>query len=428
VHRPADAEPRLVGYAVGDRTREDLMAGLRATLPAHLLPSDVVILDALPLTPTAKLDRAALPPPRERTGSGGQPTDPVERRLAALWREVLRGRSVPGRDDDFFAAGGDSLSAVRLVARVEAEFGRSLPLASLLATPTVAGISALLREDRYGPRGSCVELAAGAAPTIVLVHGAGGGILPFVPIGRLLGPGRRVLALQSPAIDEPGVATPSTVETVADGYAAELNARLSGEDCVLVGWSTGAYVAVELARRLSGPVQHVVLLDPPPADAWRDLDSATTDGMLGAFVQDLQHALFGAADPVPPDTFDVEATFTRLYARMRAARLVPDGGDPTWLRRMYEVFRANLDAADRHRPGPLNQHITLILAAERWQWPADRVGTSWREALLSPVSLVEVAGNHYSILRSPCDAEVAAILREIARVPSTPLASLKNAR
>jgi thioesterase domain-containing protein len=243
-------------------------------------------------------------------------------------------------------------------------------------------------------------------------------------MGQLLGPRQRVLAVQSPAIDDPGATTPSSIEAMADYYAAELDARLGGAECVLAGWSTGGYVAVELARRMSATVRGVVLLDPPPADA-RHGSAGDAGGTIDTFVRDLHRALFGPADAVRVDPGDEDATLARLLARMRAARLVPDGDDPAWLRRLYDVFRTNVHAGDRYRPEPLDREVTLVLARDRWLWPAGRVAASWRHALRSPVRLAEVAGDHYSMLRPPHVAGVVDVLREITRAPQ---ASLEKVR
>ncbi|WP_242890736.1 non-ribosomal peptide synthetase [Actinomadura litoris] len=106
---------RLVGYVVGDADPEELLDGLRATLPGHLVPADLVVLDALPLTPSGKTDRRALPDPG-RPAAGRAPATETERVLARLAAAVLERPDV-GADDDFFRAGGDSISAALLVAR-----------------------------------------------------------------------------------------------------------------------------------------------------------------------------------------------------------------------------------------------------------------------------------------------------------------------
>ncbi len=140
--------PRLVAYAVGDEPRpEPLVAYLAARLPAYLVPSAVVALDELPLTPSGKVDRAALPTP-DRSSAGitthrVAPRSATETTLAALVGELL-GLGEVGVTDDFFALGGHSLLAGRLVARIRAELGREVPLSAFHRAPTVEALAELV--------------------------------------------------------------------------------------------------------------------------------------------------------------------------------------------------------------------------------------------------------------------------------------------
>ncbi|WP_143203912.1 non-ribosomal peptide synthetase, partial [Streptomyces sp. CB02400] len=112
----------LVGYVVPEPGRRPdpgtLRAGLAERLPEYMIPSDILLLDALPLTANAKLDRAALPVPdfTGTAGAGRAPSTPVERTLCALFAEVLGVVNV-GVDDGFFALGGDSIMSIQLVSR-----------------------------------------------------------------------------------------------------------------------------------------------------------------------------------------------------------------------------------------------------------------------------------------------------------------------
>ncbi|MEU6754098.1 condensation domain-containing protein, partial [Spirillospora sp. NPDC046719] len=106
---------RLVGYVTGDAEAGAVLDGLRARLPAHLVPAEVVVLDELPATPNGKTDRRALPEPG-RPAAGRAPATEAERVLARLAAAVL-GRDAVGADDDFFRSGGDSIGAALLVAR-----------------------------------------------------------------------------------------------------------------------------------------------------------------------------------------------------------------------------------------------------------------------------------------------------------------------
>ncbi|HEV2735418.1 MAG TPA: amino acid adenylation domain-containing protein, partial [Longimicrobiaceae bacterium] len=144
VREDAPGERRIVGYVVADG--EPATAGLRehllARLPGYMVPSALVVLEELPLTPSGKLDRRALPAP---AGAAAEayvaPRTPAEETLAEIWGEVL-GVGRVGARDDFFALGGHSLLATRVVSRLRQAFGVDVPLRTLFEAPTVAGLAA----------------------------------------------------------------------------------------------------------------------------------------------------------------------------------------------------------------------------------------------------------------------------------------------
>jgi amino acid adenylation domain-containing protein len=148
VSRPDGEQVRLIAYYAGPEGRapgpEELREHLRSRLPEPMVPALLVRLPALPLTANGKVDRRALPAPgRDRPDLGSAyapPRSALERRLAALWAEVLDLERV-GVHDNFFALGGDSIRSMRLLARARAE-GLELSLQQLFRLQTIASLAA----------------------------------------------------------------------------------------------------------------------------------------------------------------------------------------------------------------------------------------------------------------------------------------------
>jgi amino acid adenylation domain-containing protein/FkbM family methyltransferase len=153
---------------------KDVRGHLARTLPEAMLPSSYVLLDALPLTPSGKLDRRALPRTApdalgtgrpETAGEYAAPRTPVEELVAAAWAEVL---GVPrvGVADNFFDLGGHSLLATQALSRLREALGVELPLSQLFAAPTVAGLSAAVERERAAG----ADLTGAAPPLIRAPH------------------------------------------------------------------------------------------------------------------------------------------------------------------------------------------------------------------------------------------------------------------
>jgi acyl-coenzyme A synthetase/AMP-(fatty) acid ligase/acyl carrier protein len=148
VLQESNGDVRLVAYCTtqgGDKPeRASIRHFLAERLPDWMLPGALLWVDALPLTPSGKLDRRALAGLATETDEAIQhdrPVNPVEERLLAVWQELL-GRSDIGTHDDFFTKlGGHSLLAMRLVSRIRASFGVDLPVRRLFEAPTIAGMA-----------------------------------------------------------------------------------------------------------------------------------------------------------------------------------------------------------------------------------------------------------------------------------------------
>ncbi|GKT37461.1 Dimodular nonribosomal peptide synthase, partial [Aduncisulcus paluster] len=144
---------RLVGYVTGTADPAEIRSLLGTRLPAYMVPTAVVVLGALPLTANGKLDTGALPAPEYVVGQYRAPEGPTEEILVGIYAQIL-GVDRVGVDDSFFDLGGDSISAMRLIAAINTALDADLPVPVVFETPTVRGLS-----QRLG-------VATGDAPTI----------------------------------------------------------------------------------------------------------------------------------------------------------------------------------------------------------------------------------------------------------------------
>ena len=182
--RSVGQDVRLVAYLVTQSGADTPPAGLRddlrQILPDYMVPSAFVVLPALPLTRNGKVDYRALPEPDWGQAAGQMsvaPRTPVESRLATMVAELLTLPGPVGVTDNFFALGGHSLTATKLMARIKAAYGVELPIRALFSDPTVAGLAATLAaagggaDDSPGPARRPSRGAGGGDQARTLVPG-----------------------------------------------------------------------------------------------------------------------------------------------------------------------------------------------------------------------------------------------------------------
>ncbi|TCK23854.1 enterobactin synthetase component F [Ancylobacter aquaticus] len=284
---------RLIAYVVAEPGADlsTLKAGIAARVPDHMVPAAILALDELPVNANGKLDRNALPAP-DFAGSGNRaPVTPAERKVAELFAAQLQLDAPAMAEDDFFALGGDSLSAVALLLRVREAFGRDPGLGALFARPTVEGFARLLEAEAPAEDlglAPLIALVEGAPdlPPLFVIHPAGGISWCYGRLARALAPRRTVYGVQAPAL-APGVPPPESLEALAADYVARLRAVRPEGPYHLLGWSVGGILAQAMAVRLADTGQKVgivAMLDSYPCDVWRGEPDPGEAGALKALL------------------------------------------------------------------------------------------------------------------------------------------------
>lgn len=258
----------LVAFLViksGSQLSLDSLRGwVGSKLPDYMVPSRFATLDALPLSPTGKVDRKTLEKTRGTTLTSGTEHVParndLESRLVEIWESLL-GHERIGVLDNFFELGGNSLRAAQLTAEITKITGKRLHIATLFHSPTIESLARRLSENDWVPQWKqLVQLQPhGSKPPLFFVHGWGGDVFFFVDLAMQMAPDQPVYGIQSAnqSGDDPGH---DSVESLAASYVKELRAFQPEGPYHLSGYSLGGIIAFEIARQLRSQGQEVALL------------------------------------------------------------------------------------------------------------------------------------------------------------------------
>ncbi|MFU8852182.1 non-ribosomal peptide synthetase [Micromonospora sp. SL1-18] len=339
---------------------------LRARLPHYMVPGQIHVVDRMPLSANGKVDVARAlaglaAPAAAPTGHGAD--SPLARRLDDLWAELLQ-VPVVGPDSDFFALGGNSLLALRLVNRLRTDLGVDLPFGHIFEAPTLGALAARIQDGR--PSTTCaVELSrSGSGPRLVLFHPVGGSVASYLGLaGAWAGP---VRAFQSRALAighgdaEPNAFDPD-LETMAAGYRDELQRSEPDGPYLLGGWSMGGVLAYEVAAQLAeqGHEAHVFMID-------SDVENLRVPDSPAALHLEFLTDLAGGRLPAEVAAAVRRAGAGDLARTARdaavAAGLLPAGSDVAGYERLAGVHAHNLRILAAHRPSKSDVHALLIVA------------------------------------------------------------------
>jgi acyl-coenzyme A synthetase/AMP-(fatty) acid ligase/thioesterase domain-containing protein len=386
--RPGDGLTRLVAYVVSTsehRSAVEIRTALSERLPGYMVPESIVFLPALPRTDRGKLDRSALPePPAQIVGRSDRDLTEWEDVIRDVWCRVLALPEI-GLDDDFFELGGDSLAAQSLLAMMVSELGVRPEDASsslLVQAPTLEQFAKRLRRKPDPENETLIPLrVTGSLPPLFIAAGGGGLGVAFVPVVRHLDPEQPAYGLQAHALEKRGVPDWS-VEATARRHVASIRKVQPYGPYYLAGHSFGGLIALEIAHQLRRARQEVALLV-----------------MLDSFPPD------PSLVPALPNRSPA-ARARQLFSLATTGLRSAPGLDEYW-----RFFQQSAVLHRRYRCAPWPGPTVVMLA----NTPEREDRAKWAPHLTGQWRMVEVSGDHASMLRDPNAAETAAVLTEALR-------------
>ncbi|SEN51846.1 amino acid adenylation domain-containing protein, partial [Nitrosospira multiformis] len=402
---------------------------LAKRLPEYMVPAHIAILDELPRLPSGKLDRSALPEPDAvASDTYRAPSTPEAQLLAQIWKEVLGVERV-GETDNFFALGGDSLSSLKIMARM-----RNLPglkfdfkLRDLMQRPTIAGLLGLDVEapDKTQPllllnqRDEKAQLEP-----LFCIHAGLGTVFDYQPLARHLQGKRTVYGIPCRMLSDPEHRDTSLGKMAAD-YVQIIRRTQPEGPYHLSGWSLGGTLAAMIAALLETEEQEVAFLglidsfipaiDEPEPDDWRQdfsdfvsvvLPGAKIDGADGVFPDGNQKSRLQSLKQPSEET--LAGLLDELISGMQALEGVASPTKGKWsgyadlgaseLARIFGIAR-HLKALAAQAPelGCLNIQPTCWWIATRPL--SDRLALS-RQTGQAELSGNEIDTDHFSIIRA----------------------------
>jgi thioesterase domain-containing protein/acyl carrier protein len=414
-HTPGNKQ--LVAYAIlhgNDMpSAEDVKDFLKLSLPEYMVPGQIVFLDSFPLTQNGKLDRRALPAPTHGNISAAHefvaPRTETEKKVAAIWAELLNVEQI-GIHDDFFDLGGNSLLAIKALSRIRKEFDADLPLATLLQAPTVVQLGALLHNRDFIPSWSLLVpvRAGGTKPPFFLMHALGGNVLDYRRLVNHLESDQPVYAFQAQGLDG-NLIKDAALEEMAADYVAELRSFQPEGPYFLGGFSLGGLLALEAAEQLTAAGQKVALVIMIQSIHPEAMDyKPNTPAFKRMWYQMQKRASLERENLLRNPKGYASERLVHLWDAIRVqssfAYQKVTGKDPSkspeWSKLYFfeAVGVEHKKAMEKYRPGPYGGDVLVIRASEQLAGLIADEHLGWDRTLHGKLDVCEVPGREENLL------------------------------
>ena len=397
------SDPRLVAYFIPAEDQQVdekiLQEQLRKELPDYMVPAAFVALEKWPLTPNGKIDRRALPEPElpdsQKKTVYVKPRNTIEARLAGIWEELLKKRPV-GVHDNFFELGGHSLLAMRLLTQIEQQFGKSLQLVHLFQNPTVEGLAAALSsEEKEKTTAKLIEMKKGAdKPILYFIHPSGGSVHHYAELVKYLHPDITFYGIQAKGMDGKEEMH-TTIEAMAAAYVEMILQHQPEGPYYLGSYSFGVIVAYEMAQQLKAmghPVGMLIQFDQSP----------TVDHKVYTDTADMLTQMFQRYFKLDSDylrKLETEEQFKYVLKKAKKAKVLPRFIRTAEFKHNVLMNETQSQAWMRYTIRPYEGDLVLFRSEENKN--ADRPDLGWSDYVRGQVEIIDVPGNHLSMMKEP---------------------------
>jgi amino acid adenylation domain-containing protein len=405
-------DKRLIAYGVSrsETATEDKLKGfLRDSLPSHLVPARIMVMEKMPVTANGKIDDRALPAPDSSSSANAEAERPPrgdnEQRMARLWEKVLSTNGVPA-NRSFFDLGGQSLQALKLFAHIHKEFGQKLPLSTLFEHSTIAELTALItpqQSETTTSPGLHAFHKNGTRNPLFCIHGGDGGTLIYRKLAEQLPDDRPIYTLEAPALSgESEVA--NTVQEAARRYLVHIRQVQPQGPYLLAGYCFGGIVAYEMAQQLKKAGQEIEMLclfdtDNPAvaprylslaeraARNWQEGSATSWAGRVGKLGGRFGGGLFNKVVHKTEKAAATVVASTGLEAGPKLQTVI--------------IREAHDRAMNRYNPPSYNGDVILFTAEEQGDGVVYPPHLGWEGFIRGNLTILSIPGAHLTIFEEP---------------------------
>ena len=396
---------------------------LSKSLPPFMVPHVITTLDAMPLSPNGKINRAALPEPHALGTILKRdivaPRDHLELSLVQLWQPLLKVHPI-GITEDFFELGGHSLLAMKLLVQLEEKFQRKIAMSALFQATTIEQFADQLRNDHIhkdsrsnnhlqgnGNPMICLRPGDDSIAPLFLIHPVGGTVFCYYQLANALGNNRPIYGLQLP-VDNSGAPLACSIKAMAAIYV-DCIIRQAGETHALIaGWSMGGVIAFEMARILQMKnltPQQILMFDSAVPNHHRfnrdtqQLMALTNLALeLGIQTSPLDISMLSQSDL----NSQLEVKLASLLTQSKKLGLVPHAFSSADLRQRYDSIYSN-QVAHHEYTVDINAYegaISLISAQRQSDNSLSSATSDWQQ-YAPKINIESGDGDHHSMLKKP---------------------------
>ncbi|MDN3362652.1 amino acid adenylation domain-containing protein [Priestia megaterium] len=397
-----------------------LMDYLTKLLPNYMVPSSIVLLDEMPLTPNGKIDKLALLNKSEEQSliETKSTCTSLERRMKKIWCNILKVDNL-NINDNFFNVGGESLSAVTLISAVREEFKLNLPLKILFKYPTISKLCNVLSNEldeikRDNEKLIVLKEGSRSLPPLVLLHPMDGGLFCYQDLIKELNISNKILGFEAFGYDSKEEKTLSNIKLMAEKYVQELKEKFPNGPYNLIGWSFGGTIAFEMnniLEKMSGITNRVILIDAPVLEKNKNYEYKV-DSQVSPTVEYAVDILGLDANNL---TGNKEQDLNYIINESIRLNILPKVYD-------FKMIQNHINLMLSHKKAILNYSFTNPIKSDINLFYATTNNTNtnfqvsekdWSIRTEGQVFSSGVAGNHLSIVKNPYVKDLAEKIKNI---------------